>query len=255
MSLSLYFSWHTVEAFTPSLTKLFSKTNVFVNEHGWNSGRVEYEERLYNELSKGRINPKEMMKKIRDSLTDPAFYETLYGLIFRSKKRILLERSPLTLQEAKDDLSPIEFTNATLDEKLRIYAVALQKRAVYHRRRDEGFTSLLLEYCGRYPGSDILVMRGCMHQRALEKFLIEKGVAFVAHLSHDPLPLHTNLEIVSKLEAGEDTNRRELLIALVEHTELNSGKYDLRTLKMTELISIQNTLAVLSDTELELLLS
>jgi hypothetical protein len=25
LSLNLYFSWHTVEAFTPTLTKLFSK--------------------------------------------------------------------------------------------------------------------------------------------------------------------------------------------------------------------------------------
>jgi hypothetical protein len=86
--------------------------------------------------------------------------------------------------------------------------------------------------------------------RPLEKFLREKPVTFVTHLSHNPLPLHTHLEIVSKLEAGESTNRRELLTALVEHMELNSGKYDLKTLKMANLTGIQNGLSSLSDGEI-----
>jgi len=255
LSLNLYFSWHTIEAFTPTLTKLFSKTHVFVSEHGWKSGRVEYEERLYNKLSKGKTNPEDLMKKIPDTRTDPAFYEALYRLIFGSGKRIVLERSPLTFEEASNDLSPIEFKNVTVNEKLQIYERNLQQRAVYHRRRDECFAALLHECCRVYPGSDILVMRGCMHRRPLEKFLRNKVVAFVTYLSHSPLPLHANLEIVSKLEVGEDINRGELLTALVEHTELDSGKYDLKTLKMADFINIQNRLAGLSDSEMELRLS
>lgn len=237
------------------MTELFSKADVFVSEHGWKSGRVEYEEHLYNKLSKGKVAPEELMKKIPDNQTDPAFYEKLYGLIFRSRKKILLERSPLTFQEATHDLSPIEFGNVALNEKLQIYEGNLRQRAAYHRRRDECFASLLDECCKVYPGSEMLVMRGSMHQRALEKFLTNRGVRFATYLSHTPLPLHLHLEIVSKLEVGDDTNQKELLKALVEHIELSSGKYDLKTMKMIDLIGVQNRLADLSDSELERQLS
>lgn len=255
LSLNLYFSWHTVEAFTSTFAELYSRTDVYVHEHAWKSGRVEYEERLYNELAKGRISPEEMMKKIPDALTDPAFYKKLYGLVFTSRKRVLLERSPLTLEEVRDDLSQIDLRNMTVNDKLQIYERNLQKRAAYHRKRDECFASLLLECCRTYAGRDTLVMRGCMHRRPLEKFLGEKGVVFITHLSHNPLPLHANLEIVSKLEAGERINRRELLTALAEHTELDSGKYDLKSLKMNDLIHIQNRLSRLSESQMEELLA
>jgi hypothetical protein len=255
LSLNLYFSWHTVEAFTPTLTELFSRSDVFVNEHGWKSGRVEYEEHLYNKLSKGKVDPAELIKKIPDNQTDPVFYEMLYGLIFRSRKKILLERSPLTFQEAITDLTPIEFGNVTVDQKLQIYERNLRQRAAYHRRRDDRFASLLHECCRVSPGSDILAMRGSMHQRPLEKFLTDRSVRFATYLSHSPLPLHLHLEIVSKLEVGDNTNRRELLTALVEHKELSSGKYDLKTMKMADLMGIQNGLAGLSDTEMEQQLS
>ena len=255
MPLNLYFSWHTVEAFTPAFRELFSCADVFVNEHGWNSGRVEYEERLYNKLAKGEANPEELMKKIPDDQTDPAFYETLYGIIFRSEKKILLERSPLTLFEALADLAEIELGNVALNEKLRNYERALQRRAAFHRKRDECFASLLDEYCKPHPNNNVLVMRGCMHQRALEKFLTDRSVGFKSHVSHTPLPLHFNLEIVSKLEVGLDINRRELLEALVEHIELSSEKYDLKTMKMSDLIGVQSKTASLSDTKMEQLLS
>ena len=53
MPLILYFSWHTVEAFTSDLDKLFSSAERFFVEYAYDSGRVDYHERLCNELSRG----------------------------------------------------------------------------------------------------------------------------------------------------------------------------------------------------------
>ena len=84
-----------MEAFTPLLTELFSESDVFVNEQVYASDQIQCEEALYNGLSQGNVNPQQMANAIRDSQTDPSFYEALYRLVYRSRKRILLERSHL----------------------------------------------------------------------------------------------------------------------------------------------------------------
>lgn len=63
--------------------------------------------------------------------------------------------------------------------------------------------------------------------------------------------MDTQTEILSKLEIGEDVNRGELLMALVELVQLKRRGYDPKTLKIVELVEVKNALAGLSERDLE----
>jgi len=250
LPLSLYFSWHTPEAFTTEFVELFSAAEIFFVEYGYDSGLVEYHERLYNELSKGKKTPQQLAKLMSDPLTDTALYHALFEMISGRGKAVYLERSPLTVSEVVQMLT-IEFKAVDLDKNLRAYKKKLAERADCEKRRDVSFARQLRECCETNPGREILVMRGAMHQRGLERFLRSEDVKFTSHLSHNPLPMDTQTEILSRLEIGEDVNRRELLMALVESIELKRRGYDPKTLKIAELVEIQNALAELSEKDLE----
>lgn len=185
-----------------------------------------------------------------DPLTDPAFYQALFEMISRRGKAVYLERSPLPASEVEQMLT-VEFKGTDLNENLRVYKKKLAERADCEKRRDVSFARQLRECCETNFGPEILVMRGAMHQRGLERFLRSEDVKFTSHLSHNPLPMDTQTEILSKLEIGEDVNRGELLMALVELVQLKRRGYDPKTLKIVELVEVKNALAGLSERDLE----
>ena len=158
-----------------------------------------------------------------DTRTDPAFYAKLSEMIYNKRKRICFERSPLNEIEAKRLLADIE-VNGTIEERLKTYEESLPIRSDYEKKRDEEFTSRLAVYCKENSTSEILVMWGAMHQRPLEKFLNVQNVQFNSCRSHNPMYMHTESEIISKLETGEATNRRELLLAMAEQFDREEGK-------------------------------
>ena len=188
------------------------------------------------------------MEIMQDPTTDPAFYK-LFDMIFASRKRIYFEHSPLGLIEAIQNTAPI-VVNGTIDEKLETYENWLRARAHREKRRDETFASQLAGYCEENSTAKVLVMRGAMHQRALEKFLSADEIQFESHLSHSPMCMHTEEEIISKLEIGEATNRRELLLAITEQPELARRGYDPKTPKIGELAEVQMELRSLSEEDL-----
>jgi hypothetical protein len=247
--LRLYFSWHTAEAFTAKLRDLFSAANVLVSEYSYDSGLVELHERQYNELSNGGMSAERLLENIPDTRTDPLFYARLFGMISNCRKRIYLERSPLGPIEAMQMLADIEL-RGTPEEKLNMYRDSLRRRADCERRRDERFASQLAALVEENSTSQVLVLRGAMHQRALERFLKAHDVQFETYLSHNPMFMHTETEILSKLEVGQQTNSRELLMAIAERPKLAEKGFDPVRPKMIELAEVQRELKLLSEDEL-----
>ncbi len=249
MPLRLYFSLHTPEAFTQEFDRLFSQAQIFVLEHASGSD-VDLDEYLYSLLSTGKTTPSHMMSYISDPLTDPAFYQKLCEMIDRSNKTILLERSPLSADEIKSMLS-VDFKEATFDQNLDIYKRKLAERANCHRKRDESFARQLKDYCQKYRDKEILVMRGAAHQCALESYLKSNAIQFDSYLSHNPMPGDTQTEIISKMECGGNTNRKELLTALAELMAFKRAGYDPKKHTIAQLKELQRPLATLSEEQLE----
>lgn len=249
MPLTLYFTWHTLEAFSTDLETLFSGADTFFLEYSYNSGSVEDHERLYNELSNGKLTPQQMSKLMPDTRTDPAFYARLFAMISDKRKGICLERSPLNAIEAMQMLADIKL-NGTIEEKLKTYEESLRVRANCEKRRDEKFASQVSKYCKKNPIAKTLVMWGAMHQRALEKFLNVYDVQFNTRRSHNPMCMHTELEIISKLEIGEATDPRELMLAMAEQIGLKRKRYDPKTLRIAQLAEVQRRLGKLSEDDL-----
>jgi hypothetical protein len=240
-----------VEAFSTDLETLFSGADTFFLEYSYNSGFVEEHEHLYNELSNRKVSSWQVsnIMSLLDTRTDPAFYVKLSEMIYNKRKRIRFERSPLNAIEARQLLADIK-VNGTIEERLKTYEERLGVRAGYEKKRDEKFASQLAEYCKENSTSEILVMWGAMHQRALEKFLNVQNVQFKSHRSHNPMYVHTESEIISKLEMGEAINRRELMLAMAEQFELKRRRYDPKTLRIAELAEAQRQLGKLSDKDL-----
>jgi hypothetical protein len=170
-------------------------------------------------------------------------------MIYDKRKRICLERSPLNATEAMQMLADIHL-NGSIEDKLNTYKESLEFRARCEKKRDEKFASQLAEYYKEDSTSEILVMWGAMHQRALERFLKARGVQFETHLSHNPMCMHTETEILSKLAVSEQTNPRELLLAIAERPKLAEKGYDPVRPKMIELAEVQRELRRLSEDEL-----
>jgi hypothetical protein len=238
-----------VEAFSRKLETLFSDADTFFLEYSCNSGLVRYHELLYNELSNGKVSPQQMSKSMPDAQTDPAFYARLFDMISNKRKRICLERSPLSPIEAIQMLTGIKLSG-TVERKLKTYEESLRVRADCEKRRDEGFASQLAQYCKQNPTEKTLVMWGAMHERALAQSLDVYGVLFKSCRSHNPMYMHTELEIISKLEIGQEIDRRELMLAIVEKIEINMRGYDPKTLKIAELAEVQRELSRLSENDL-----
>jgi hypothetical protein len=253
LPLNLYFSWHTTEAFTVRLYSLFSNAQTFFVEYAYETGRVEYDEQLYNKLSRGLKTVSEMMKVMGDPRTDPGFYERLFGLIRNSEKRIHLERSPLTAAQVEEmlTLGDIKTEREHFEENLKAYEKRLGFRANLERERDVSFAKQLENYYDGDASGEILVMRGDMHQRMLERSLAELNVNFKSSLSHDPLPLDTQTEILVKMQLGEVVSRKDLLTSVAEQNEFSKRRYNLKTMTIAQLMGIRNDLEKLSEVELE----
>lgn len=247
MPLTLYFAVHTLQAFNSTLYGLFSNAKTFVVEYAYTSGLVDYHERLYNKLSKGDRTPEQLAKLMSDPRTDPTFYLKLYEMIYGKRKKIYLERSPLTAEEAIKTLK-IELPGS-YEENLSVYEEKLRERADCERRRDDCFASQLKKYVDETPDREILTMRGPMHRQPLEQFLTTRSVRFKSY--EVPFPAFTESRIVESLVMGGTPTRRDLLIAIAETLEIKRGGYDPKTIKSGELAAVQDKLKGLSEDELK----
>ncbi len=101
--LSILFCHHTQEAFTLGFIKLFSKTNIFVIESGFDDGTASNLERAFKKLSEGQLTPEQMRKNTRADPEHPdyGFFNGLQATIYKSNRTIIL----MANTQANSDLS------------------------------------------------------------------------------------------------------------------------------------------------------
>ncbi len=94
-SLTLYFSIHDGEALSLEFPKLLDNSEILVVENGSCDGTEDERVELLNFLSDGKITPEDIQAVSSPLQPFGSFERKLASLVFRSRKRIELERSPL----------------------------------------------------------------------------------------------------------------------------------------------------------------
>ncbi|HKM76371.1 MAG TPA: hypothetical protein VJZ32_08125 [Candidatus Bathyarchaeia archaeon] len=250
LSLKLYFCWHSPEAFTGRLYKLYATAQTFFVECGYDTGSIDKDETLYNTLSEGLLTVEAMMLVCTDPQTDPEFYTKLFALIHGSHRDIILEHSPIRAAETIRMLT-LELQGPDLAPNLKLYENKLRERAYLHEKRDVSFAGQLKRYCKTRPTREVLVMRGAMHQFMLEKALTSQNLAFTSYLSHHNLPGDAQSAIMERMQRGEVVNRKDLLRSMVELLQYKKKGYDPKTITIAQVNEIQKELSNLSEPELE----
>jgi hypothetical protein len=228
VSINLYFSSHYGGAVTPLLRQLFTDADVVLIEQAYQD-EGDFILNMLNELSRGNLLLEDV-QNVMSGIGDQAhteFDRELKSLIFRSGKRILVEKSPhsahaYTVLMALDDR---EFRNMRLVKACHKLKEDLVKYADYQKRRDEALADHLTTLIGSQATSNILVIRGLEHKVPLERALAERGTLARSLLSQEWIPLTFTDDVVQKLLIGERPRRRDLLLTLAEGTETRTGTF------------------------------
>jgi hypothetical protein len=251
-----------VDEFKPILGHLFSAAGIIVIEHG-SVEEAEDAENMFNSLSTGKITVEDAMTQwssesyLCDGFHEigPTYDRTLFEMIAGSHKRIYVEHSPLTRAQLDRSIAAPNLTMNPLDEHylrdyLRTYEERLCSRATAIRVRDKQFALQLGELSKQNPKSHILVPRGVGHQDALERFLTEQGLSFESRLSDERARLLMETEVLRKMAAGLQVERRQLLLAVVQSLEIDRlcGKSMFR---MADVVKTYDIVATMSESELE----
>lgn len=190
MGITLYFSTHEAEAITPRLRQLYDAANIVLLEQDYQE-EDDLNLNLLNELSRGNVLIDDVLKITSGPHGQmyPGFTNGILAMVYRSGKRILLERSPYSVYDAAEQyaLARKEFRNMPLAKACRLLAENLAKRAENQKKRDEALTVQLAEVVAQEPSSNILVLRGFGHKPSLEKALTSQSVAFTSVTSHKAL--------------------------------------------------------------------
>lgn len=240
---TLYFWLHTAEDFSQDLERLVSDGEFIVLEEA-SHYVAESLEAPCNEVSRGQLTPEEAIRRFPDLKGMCLGREDWFlKKIYRSQKRVLLERSPLTQRQA--------FLH-TLDSlgSLEEYSQRIREIASYQRKRDNELALSLCSLCRENPAATIVVLRGMAHKRALEQFLTKHGVKFSSQQSRQEIPLAEHA-LQSKIEIGEEPSRKETLIALAEMREIRQRKINLENARYEDLLSIHEKFAGMSESQLE----
>ncbi len=235
MTLVLYFAQHTAESFTPVLERLFTNAQILVIENA-TDGTADIYEDLLNDLSHGRLLPNDM-KAIASGDRASAFFAMLYHMIYESGKLVYLERSPLTISDEKryfGDLNRIKiYPDETLDAFLGRWKQRATEKASLNKTRDENHARQLAELVRSNPDHEILVIRGTLHQRPLEGFLLRNGISdYSSFHPREPYFIDIANETLSKIEADEEVSRKELMMVQIENLE--GARFGVRPLTQDE---------------------
>lgn len=241
MTLVLYFAQHTAESFTPILERLFTNAQILVIENA-TDGTADIHEDLLNDLSNGRLLPNDM-KAIASGDRASAFVTMLYQMIYESGKLVYLERSPLTILDEKryfGDLNEIEkYQDDTLDAFLGRFRKAVTEKASLNKTRDENHARQLAELVRSNSKHEILVIRGALHQRPLENFLLRNGIYdYSSFHPREPYFIDIANETLSRVEVGEEISRKELMMVLIE--SLECARFGVRPLTQDEISQMRH---------------
>ena len=226
MSINLYFSSHYGGAVTPLLRQLFADADVVLIEQAFQD-EADLILNMLNELSKGNLlveDERNVMSGIGYQ-AHPDFNRELKSLIFRSGKRILIEKSPHSAHDFNVIMALFgrEFRDMRVVKVCHKLTEDLMKYANFQKRRDEALADDLTTLVRSQGTSNILVIRGLEHKLPLERALAERGMPARSFLSEEWTPLTFTDDVVKKLLADERPRRRDLLLAIVERTETLTG--------------------------------
>jgi len=223
LSLNFFFHGHFIDHLTSRLEELIRDSNVIVVEQEIRMTDGGLYESLLNELSQGKPVVEDILAifseryaSIGRNKFDKKFLESISG----TKIQICLEDSPLTENDHEvliesEPLSPHVIPDPR--ESMRRYEL----QATYHRRRDMALCDQIIAIRRDHPRANILVMRGAVHQRSIEKFLKGRREQFKSFHPYEPYVLvPITADILSKVEAGEPVTRKDFLMADVETVEM-----------------------------------
>jgi hypothetical protein len=254
MPLDLYFCLHVgEESFTEQFRELFTRADIIVLEQTAHDDSIDSAEEGVNALSRGEITPGQIDQHTQDGdliATDRIYFRRLNEIIYQSQKRIYFERSPLGPEEirrmSKYNVRGDSLSKHYLRDYLRDYEKHLSFVAACHRKRDKEFASQLAHLQRNSMGANILAIRGAAHQRILERFLGVAKVLFVSHLSDLRISLLMESTIISRRALGEEAEKRELLMALVQLFEIQESG-DLSKIKLADIARTYDKVSMMSE--------
>src|SRR5208283_2940010 len=102
----------------------------------------------------------------------------------------------------------------SLNEALSVMQATLDEGAGLLRMRDEAYAIQLSELVKSNPSANILAMMGSGHERALAKYLGEKGVSFNSVEQPSSVPSFYRSIALERTENQEPLSRLDLLRCL-----------------------------------------
>ena len=236
MTITIYCAPHNAEAFTLTLHQLFQNSDIVFLERASTSGEEidqAVEERL-RLVAMGEITPDGIMRFLNPNQQSGPEIEYTLGLmklIYRSRKDVHLEYSPLSGLETQELLSfsSQKMPKDSLEAFLQWYEARERTNATKWKMRDLNIARQLSDLSINNYNSMILAIYGDLHYRALQRFLADNGIDNIR-----PIRLfaetHATL-LVSKLELEEEITRRELMLAFLDGVVLAKRSDSEETIK------------------------
>ncbi len=205
-SITIYFYRHLPSAFDENFQRLLLQHDILVMEFNIrDDGIVDYE-RDFLKLSKGELSTERMLAKY------PKGDKGLFKAMHRSGKRLILEKSPVTMHEYAE-YEELDRRAHQMKQSDPVGAVglkwkALGKFAEMNARRDIAMAEQIAGLFEGNPGKRVLVYRGPGHERKLLTELKARGIECdrQGERSVDP-----ESQVLEKLENGESVSRTEIL--------------------------------------------
>lgn len=205
----VFFCRHVPEDLAGDFPRLLSESDVLVMEFDIEDERIDEYERDFNRLSEGSLTPESMIKKYSQEDT------SLFGLLHRCGKQVILERSPVKGSEVCEytDLNrraAIMKQNRDLVGAVDLKLKALKKFAEMNSRRDAALADAVAQLILKNPAKRILIYRGIAHQRRFLVELTSRRVAYRSVLAR-PEMLDKESQLIERLVNGESISPAEIL--------------------------------------------
>jgi hypothetical protein len=203
------------ESFTPKFRELLGWCQVLALEYAYEAG-VDAKEAEWNDAA----------QSIEEYQANPLspfypFTERLAGIIYDSKKTVVLERSRITEKESEDTYSLFidartRWKRAQFEEANRLLRQYLKDFGTECFRRDQSYAGQLKLLLSRFSNQQILAIRGPMHGHTLPPELRRLGVSFESfQCILDYLP-SLQEEATIKLLRGLEVSDEELVLIQIE---------------------------------------
>ena len=248
----MYFS--NSELTTPLLRQLFAEADVVLIEEAFQD-EGDLTLNMFNELSRGKL----LIEDVQNVMSgigkqyNPEFDREIKSLIFRSGKRIFVEKSPHSAYHYNVLMDRLdrEYRDMRVVKACHKLTEDLVEYANYQKKRDDALADQLTTLARSEAASNILVIRGLEHKANLERALIERNISARSFLSQEWIPLTFTDDVVKKLLAGERPLRRDLLLTLAERTEMRTDSYGITKANVQ---AVRERFGGMSEKELEKLL-